>query len=91
MSIKENKRYEIEYLTNESVTVHVITYIIFNGQNLDLHDKSFTTSYMNSPRGRKMLMEEIPEPYLSSILTMWGQMPTLDLEKYKAYESVDKL
>lgn len=88
--MKEEKKYIIENLTKDSVTIHTIYYILFNGQELQARDLH-TCTYINNEQQRSLLISDIPDPYLSSILIMWGQMPTLDLEKYKAYESVDKL
>lgn len=34
-------------------------------------------TYTNSEIGRQDLREEVPEPYLSEILTVWGNTPTV--------------
>ena len=36
------------------------------------------TAYINSERGRAQAEKEIPEPYLSAIMSMWGDSPTIN-------------
>ena len=40
----------------------------------ELHAKA----YMNSERGRAELAEEVSEPYLSAVLSVWGEEPTVE-------------
>lgn len=35
-------------------------------------------AYVNSERGRAILQEDVPEPYLSAILAVWGDTPTMN-------------
>lgn len=51
------------FTTIENETVQV-------GQN---HRKA----YVNSERGRSELVEEVPEPYLTAVLSLWGDSPIL--------------
>lgn len=34
-------------------------------------------SYINSIHGREQLAEGLPEPYLSAVLAVWGDTPTV--------------
>ena len=34
-------------------------------------------AYINSERGRAELLATVPEPYLSAVMTIWGDVPTV--------------
>lgn len=34
-------------------------------------------AYVNSIQGRQQVQEEVPEPYLSAIMIIWGDTPTV--------------
>lgn len=66
----------LDALNENSVTVKTQRYIEENGVQLnvgELHAKS----YVNSERGRAELLEEVEEPYLSAVLAVWGDTPTV--------------
>ena len=37
-------------------------------------------AYINSRAGRESLCAEVAEPYLSAVLSVWGDTPTLEEE-----------
>lgn len=70
-------RISLDVLNEYSVTVKTQQYIDIEGEELnvgELHAKA----YMNSERGREELAEEVSEPYLSAVLSVWGEEPTVD-------------
>ena len=71
------KRYEIDMLTTDSVSIKTQNYTNIDGVDYDLglpHRKA----YINSTKGRAELTAEIPEPYLSAVMVMWGDTPTIE-------------
>lgn len=34
-------------------------------------------AYINSERGRNEIAAELPEPYLSAVMSVWGDAPTV--------------
>lgn len=69
MEIKN--KISLDALNENSVTVKTQQYIEVDGKALhvgELHAKA----YMNSERGRAELAEDVPEPYLSAVLAVWG-------------------
>ena len=70
-------RISLDVLNEYSVTVKTQQYIDIEGEELnvgELHAKA----YMNSERGRAELAEDVPESYLSAVLSVWGEEPTVD-------------
>jgi hypothetical protein len=55
---------KIKYLTKDSVSV--------------VNENGIWKAYENSERGRKELQAEVPEPYSSEILAVWGDTPTIE-------------
>ena len=77
MEIKN--KISLDVLNENSVTVKTRQYIEVDGEALhvgELHAKA----YMNSERGREELAEEVPEPYLSAVLSVWGEEPKVKEE-----------
>lgn len=69
MEIKN--KISLDALNENSVTVKTQQYIEVDSKALhvgELHAKA----YMNSERGRAELAEDVPEPYLSAVLAVWG-------------------
>lgn len=70
MEIKN--KISLDALNENSVTVKTQQYIEVDGKALhvgELHAKA----YMNSERGREELAEDVPESYLSAVLSVWGE------------------
>ena len=75
MEIKN--KISLDVLNENSVTVKTQQYIEVDGKALhvgELHAKA----YMNSERGREELAEDVPESYLSAVLSVWEGEPTVD-------------
>ena len=75
MEIKN--KISLDALNENSVTVKTQQYIEVDGKALhvgELHAKA----YINSERGREELAEEVFEPYLSAVLAVWGDIPTVN-------------
>lgn len=68
--------YSVDILTPNGVTVKKQKYIEENGIREDIgmiHAKA----YQNSATSREELVAEVPEPFLSGILAVWGEEPTV--------------
>ena len=77
MEIKN--KISLDVLNENSVTVKTQQYIEVDGKALhvgELHAKA----YINSERGRAELAEDVPEPYLSAVLAVWGEEPKVKEE-----------
>lgn len=71
------KRYEIDMLTQDSVSVKTQNHMIIDGIDYDIGLPN-RKAYMNSPLGRESLSAELPEPYLSGVFAVWGDEPTVE-------------
>ena len=70
-------RISLDVLNEYSVTVKTQQYVDIEGEELnvgELHAKA----YINSERGRAELAEDVPEPYLSAVLSVWGDKPVIN-------------
>ena len=77
MEIKN--KISLDALNENSVTVKTQQYIEVDGKALhvgELHAKA----YANSERGRTELADEVQEPYISAVLAVWGEEPTVKEE-----------
>lgn len=70
----------IDVLSKNSVSIVKTKYIEYDGNKMQVGD-NIRTGYENSKKGRKYLKEEVPEPYLSSILVLWGDKPTVVIKE----------
>ena len=74
----------IDALTKNSVSVKRQNTITTEGSTYEIGDPN-RCAYTNSAAGREQLAKEVPEPYLSAVMTVWGDTPTVeDIE-----ESID--
>lgn len=67
----------IEYLNEKSVSIVKKKYLIDEGKEYYIGDPH-RTSYVNSVIGRSLLQQEVPEPYYSSIISVWGDIPLVE-------------
>ena len=72
-------RISLDVLNEYSVTVKTQQYVEINGEELNVGELH-ARAYMNSERGREELAEEVPEPYLSAVLAVWGEEPKVKEE-----------
>lgn len=66
----------LDMLTENTVSVLTRTYADVNGIKTQIGSNT-RKAYGNSAYGRNMLASEVPEPFLSTVLTLWGPEPTL--------------
>lgn len=69
----------LDELNINSVSVVTRKYIEEEGVKYfvgDIHRRA----YVNSEDGRKEINEELAEPYLSAVMTVWGDTPTVVIE-----------
>ncbi len=67
----------IEYLNDRSVSIVKKQYLIDDGKEYYVGDPH-RTAYVNSELGRDLLRQEVPEPYYSSIMDIWGEHPLVE-------------
>lgn len=75
-----DKRYTLDHLTNLGVSVleeHVL--VLDDGTEKPLAQTS-RRGYVNSVEERLQLKENVPEPYRSAVLAVWGDTPTVTEE-----------
>ena len=70
-------RISLDVLNEYSVTVKTQKYMELEGEELNVGELH-ARAYANSERGRAELAEEVPEPYLSAVLTVWGDAPKVE-------------
>ena len=69
----------IDRLTEKSVSILTKTYADVNGENIIVNNHR--RAYVNSEDGRLELTADLNEPYLSAVMAMWGDEPTVTLEE----------
>lgn len=74
--IKE-KIVHLDELTQDKVSVVKQKVIVVENVEYPM-EGIWRTAYINSERGRAQVEKEIPEPYLSAIMSMWGDSPTIN-------------
>ena len=73
----KEKIVHLDELTQDKVSVVKQKVIVVENVEYPI-DGIWRTAYINSDRGRKQVKSEIPEPYLSTIMTIWGDSPTIN-------------
>lgn len=68
----------IDALTKGSVSVKVQKTIVQDGIAYEIGEPH-RCAYVNSAYGRAQLAKEVPEPYLSAVMAVWGNDPTIDV------------
>jgi hypothetical protein len=58
-------------------SVSVVTQKFVEAEGIKYQIGDHRTGYENSVRGRERLKNEVSEPYLSAILAVWGDSPTV--------------
>jgi len=66
---------KLDLLTTDRVTL--MTTRTFEDQGQEYETPPHAKAYINSVDGRDELMAEVPEPYLSAVLAVWGEKPTV--------------
>jgi len=66
----------LDILTQDNVSVKKQKYTVIDGQEYSI-GQPWRRAYINSVQGRQQVQEEVPEPYRSAILSVWGDTPTV--------------
>lgn len=66
----------IDELTNTNVSIRNQKYVIDDG-TVYYVGEPHRCAYMNSERGRTEIASALPEPYLSAVMAVWGESPTI--------------
>lgn len=74
-----NEKIILDMLTQDSVSVKKQQYTVVNGVEYPI-GQPWRRAYVNSVNGRQQVHEEVPEPYKSVIMLMWGSEPTVKEE-----------
>ena len=76
MTIETTEKITLDNLTEKSVSVLTQQFAEINGQTVQIGE-NHRTAYTNSTYGRIELKDKLQEPYLSSVLAVWGENPTV--------------
>jgi len=66
----------LDMLTQDSVSLKKQQHITVNGVEYPIGEP-WRRAYINSVQGRAQVQAEVPEPYLSAIMAVWGDVPTI--------------
>ena len=71
-----NEKITLDMLTQDSVSLKKQQYTTVDGQEYPIGEP-WRRAYINSIQGRVQVQSEVPEPYLSAIMAVWGETPTV--------------
>jgi len=66
----------LDMLTQDSVSVKRQRYAVVDGEEYPI-GQPHRKAYINSERGRTEIQNELEEPYLSAVMAVWGEQPTV--------------
>jgi hypothetical protein len=72
-----NEKYTLGMLTQDGVVVVKQQYFEQDGTHYPI-GQPWYRAYRNSVQGRIQVQTEVPEPYRSVIMLMWGDSPTIE-------------
>ena len=75
MEIQEKKT--VDMLTSESVSVLTQKFIDVDGVQTQV-GQNHRCAYVNTEFGRKAITESEPEDVVSSVMSIWGDKPTIE-------------
>ena len=67
----------LDMLTETGVSVKTQKYVEDGGIQYAVGEPH-RRAFVNSERGRREIASELPEPYLSAVMAVWGEYPTMD-------------
>lgn len=67
----------LDNLTENSVSVLTQQFVEINGESVQVGE-NHRAAFMNTTYGRIELAVKLPEPYLSSVMAVWGENPTIE-------------
>lgn len=71
------KQIELDFLSENSVSVKTRNYVTVDGKKY-LDQNIHRKAYSNSEIGRAQIADELLEPYLSTVMSLWGDTPTVE-------------
>lgn len=71
ISLDELNQNSVSVVTRKYIEEDDVKYFVG-----DIHRRA----YINSEDGRKEINEELAEPYLSAVMTVWGDTPTVVID-----------
>jgi len=66
----------LDVLTIDSVSLKKQQYTMVDGKEYQI-GQPWRRAYVNTLQGRAQMQAEVPEPYLSAIMAVWGETPTV--------------
>jgi hypothetical protein len=66
----------LDMLTQDGVSLKKQQYATVDGKEYPIGEP-WRRAYINSVQGRAQVQAEVPEPYLSAIMAVWGDTPTV--------------
>ena len=77
MIIETTEKITLDNLTENSVSVLTQQFADLNGRTVQVGENN-RTAFVNSEYGRIELKDKLQEPYLSSVMAVWGENPTIE-------------
>ena len=74
-----NEKIFLNGLNKDGVTVIKQKYTTIEGVDYNIGEQ-WAKGYANSVSGREEVQAEVTEPYLSAIIAMWGDKPTVIID-----------
>lgn len=71
---------EIDGLTIDKVSILEQKYIKYGEMEYPI-ESPFRIAFENSIKGREELQNKVEKPYLSAVLAVWGDAPTIKIEE----------
>jgi hypothetical protein len=72
-----NEKITLDVLDKNSVSVKKQRYIMQDGIEYPV-GQPWRRAYANSTEGRAQIQAELPEPYLSAVMAVWGDDPIVE-------------
>ena len=66
----------VDTLTKDSVSLKKQQYTTVDGKEYPIGEP-WRRAYVNSVQGRSQVQAEVPEPYKTAIMAVWGDVPTI--------------
>lgn len=72
-----NEKMTLDMLTQNSVSIKKQQYTLVDGKEYAIGEP-WRRAYINSINGRAQIQAEIENPYLTAIMAVWGDAPTIN-------------
>ena len=76
MTIETTAKTTLDLLNRDSVSILKQEFAIVNDTEVQV-GQNFRRAFTNSENGRKEIAEFLNEPYLTSVMAVWGDAPTV--------------